>query len=352
MPSDSLVPGESVVPGDSARHAADMGPAPHTLRDSAGNTRQNRTPYSLIDPPTPTDSAIALFAPAGIGEVTPGADLVVLIADAVSADGHGPLRPGDIIVVTSKIISKVEDRYADAADREAAITAESTRTVAQRGPMRIVRTRTGLTIAAAGVDNSNVEPGRILLLPLDPDASAERLAAGLSQAVGGDVGVIVSDTAGRPWRLGQTDHAIGAARVRVLESYAGRTDPYGNELAVTTIALADELAAAADLVKRKLAGRPVAVIRGLGELVGPQPETATGGSAIVRNGPGDLFDYGSREAVLATLCRVLGVPEAYEDLVGVEPQTAIAELLQTGMLPVDPADLIRALLDDPRTPQA
>ena len=97
MPSDSLVPGESVVPGDSARHAADMGPAPHTLRDSAGNTRQNRTPYSLIDPPTPTDSAIALFAPAGIGEVTPGADLVVLIADAVSADGHGPLRPGDII---------------------------------------------------------------------------------------------------------------------------------------------------------------------------------------------------------------------------------------------------------------
>ena len=132
MPSDSLVPGESVVPGDSARHAADMGPAPHTLRDSAGNTRQDRTPYSLIGPPTPTDSAVALFAPAGIGEVAPGADLVVLIADAVSADEHGPLRPGDIIVVTSKIISKAEDRYADAADREAAITAESTRTVAQR----------------------------------------------------------------------------------------------------------------------------------------------------------------------------------------------------------------------------
>jgi coenzyme F420-0:L-glutamate ligase/coenzyme F420-1:gamma-L-glutamate ligase len=175
------------------------------------------------------------------------------------------------VVVTSKIISKAEGRYADASDREHAITAETAAVVAQRGPMRIVRTRTGLTLAAAGVDTSNVEPGRILLLPVDPDASAERLAAGLSAAVGGDVGVVVSDTAGRPWRLGQTDHAIGAARVQVLAAYAGQVDGYGNELAVTTMALADELAAAADLVKGKLAGRPVAVLRGLPDLVGPQP---------------------------------------------------------------------------------
>lgn len=300
----------------------------------------------------PTDSAIVLFAPAGIGEVTPGVDLVALIADAISDDAHGPLRPGDVVVVTSKIISKAESRYADATDREAAITAESTLIVAQRGQLRIVRTRTGLTIAAGGVDNSNVEQGRILLLPLEPDASAERLAAGLSEVAGGDVGVIVSDTAGRPWRLGQTDHAIGAARVRVLESYAGTTDAYGNELAVTTMALGDELAAAADLVKRKLAGRPVAVIRGRSDLVVPEtgeisarPGEAATARALVRDGPDDLFSHGSREAVLAALCGALGVPQAYPELVGTDPQAAAAQLLQAGRLPADAAELIRALLE-------
>lgn len=299
----------------------------------------------------PIESAIVLFAPAGIAEVTPGVDLVGVIADAISDDEHGPLQPGDIVVVTSKIISKAENRYADAADRDAAITTESTRVVAQRGPMRIVRTRTGLTIAAAGVDNSNVEQGQILLLPLDPDSSAERLAAGLSEAAGGPVGVIVSDTAGRPWRLGQTDHAIGAARVQVLECYAGKVDGYGNELAVTTMALADELAAAADLVKSKLAGRPVAVIRGRRDLVttrtddgSSRPGEALTANAIVRDGPDDLFSHGSREAVLAALCGALGVPEAYQDLVGTDPQHAAAELLRSGRLPVDPSELVRALL--------
>ena len=287
--------------------------------------------------------------------MTPGSDLVALIAEAIGTDPHGPLRPGDIVVVTSKIISKAENRYADAADREAAITAESRRVVAQRGTLRIVRTRTGLTIAAAGVDNSNVEQGRILLLPLDPDASAERLAAGLSAVAGGDVGVIVSDTAGRAWRLGQTDHAIGAARVRVLESYAGQIDGYGNALAVTTMALADELAAAADLVKSKLADRPVAVIRGRSDLVVTRreddprddpssPGEALAASAIVRDGPGDLFSHGSREAVLAALCEALGVPEAYQELVGADPQRVAAELLRSGGLPGDAAELVHALL--------
>lgn len=300
----------------------------------------------------PGDSAIAIFAPAGIGEVTPGVDLVALIAGATSDDEHGPLQPGDIVVVTSKIISKAENRYADTADREAIITAESARTVARRGAMRIVRTRTGLTIAAAGVDNSNVEQGRILLLPVDPDASAERLVVGLSEAAGGAVGVIVSDTAGRPWRLGQTDHAIGAAGVRVLASYAGETDGYGNELAVTTMALADELAAAADLVKQKLAGRPVAVIRGRGDLVMTRSTVESTYSAeqvtaraIVRAGPGDLFSHGAREAVLAALCDALGVPEAYEALVGTDPQTAARQLSQTGRLPVDASELVRTLLE-------
>lgn len=291
---------------------------------------------------------VLLFAPAGIGEVGPTSDLTSEITAAVAADEHGPLRPGDIVVITSKIISKAEDRYVDAADREAAIAGETRSLVAQRGALRIVRTGTGLTIAAAGVDSSNVEQGRLLLLPVDPDASAARLAAGLGAAAGGAVGVIVSDTAGRPWRVGQTDHAIGAAGVRVLQPYAGRIDPYGNELAVTTTAVADELAAAADLVKRKLAGRPVAVIRGLPELVGPQPEAATDASAIVRDGREDLFSHGAREAVLAALCRVLDAPDAYPELAALEPGAASAALLERGTAPSDPADLMRRLLEEAR----
>lgn len=286
---------------------------------------------------------VLVFAPDGFPEVTPTTDLAAEIDRAVADDEHGPLQPGDIVVVTSKIVSKAEGRYAEAQDREAAISAESTAVVARRGAMRIVRTRTGLTIAAAGVDSSNVERGRILLLPVDPDASAARLATALGAAADGEVGVIVSDTAGRPWRLGQTDHAIGAAGVRVLESYAGRVDGYGNELAVTTMALGDELAAAADLVKSKLAGRPVAVIRGLGELVGP-PGSVAGAASIVRTGRDDLFSHGSREAVLAALCRTLGVPQAYEDLLGGDPETVAERLLARATPPTDPAALVRALL--------
>lgn len=287
-----------------------------------------------------------IFAPAGIGEIGPASDLVAEIAGAVAADEHGPLRPGDIVVITSKVISKAENRYVADVERDAAITAESRSLVAQRGSLRIVRTRTGLTLAAAGVDSSNVAPGQVLLLPVDPDASAARLAAGLGAVAGGAVGVVISDTAGRPWRLGQTDHAIGAAGVRVLESYAGQRDGYGNELTVTAMALVDELAAAADLVKRKLTGRPVAVIRGLGDLVGPQPADRCGASAIVRIGRGDLFSHGSREAVLAALCRALALPEAYPDVVGQDPETASDTLVSQGTLPLDPADLVRRLVHE------
>jgi len=289
---------------------------------------------------------ITIFAPDGIGEVQPGTDLAGVIMTASAADRHGPLQPGDIVVITSKIISKAEDRYAESGHREAVITAESRSVVAQRGALRIVRTRTGLTIAAAGVDTSNVEPGQVLLLPVDPDRSAARIAAALAAGVGGPVGVVVSDTAGRPWRLGQTDHAIGAAEVRVLEAYAGRIDPYGNELAVTTMAIADELAAAADLVKRKLAGRPVAVIRGLAELVGAQPDDHRGAAAVVRGGREDLFSHGSREAVLAALCRALGTPESYDELVGLDPDEAVTQLLQRAEVPPDPATLVRSVMTE------
>jgi coenzyme F420-0:L-glutamate ligase/coenzyme F420-1:gamma-L-glutamate ligase len=191
--------------------------------------------------------------------------------------------------------------------------------------MRIVRTDLGLVQAAAGVDASNVTPGQILVLPKDPDSTAESLRAGLSAKAGGPIGVVISDTAGRAWRIGQTDHAIGAAGIRALRSYAGEIDPYGNPLLVTLTAVADELAAAADLAKGKLAGRPVAVIRGLADLV-----TVDAGSAardLIRSGPEDMFGRGRREAVVAAVLAALGRPEAYEELAGLEGEDLIAAVL-------------------------
>jgi coenzyme F420-0:L-glutamate ligase/coenzyme F420-1:gamma-L-glutamate ligase len=268
---------------------------------------------------------ITIFAPPGIGEVVEGDDLTRLVADAVAADPEGPLRPGDIVVVTSKIVSKAEGRRLPAADREHAITAESVATVAWRGTMRIVRTRLGLVQAAAGVDNSNVSPGDVLLLPEDPDASAALLCKQLSSAAGGAVGVIVSDTAGRAWRVGQTDHAIGAAGVVVGRSYAGQTDSYGNPLQVTLMALADELAAAADLVKGKLSQHPVAVVSGLADL-GVQQECPA--SELIRPAAEDMFARGSREAVVAAVLTAIGRQDAYEQVVGLEGEVLVAAVLE------------------------
>ena len=248
---------------------------------------------------------------AGVGEVTAGDDLVALVLAAVAGDEAGPLRDGDILVVTSKVVSKSEGRAVPADQRDAAVREAAVHTLARRGPTRIVRDRNGLVLAAAGVDNSNVEPGEVLLLPVDPDASAARLRAGIRAVTGADVGVVVSDTLGRAWRTGQTDVAIGAAGVRVVEDYAGRRDPYGNDLHVTAVALADELAAAADLVKTKLAGRPVALVRGLPHLVGGDGGTARDLSRPLAQ---DMFSHGSQEAVLAAVLAAVGQPERYEAL--------------------------------------
>lgn len=253
---------------------------------------------------------IEIFALAGIGEVEPGADLVTMIATA--ADDHGGLRNGDVLVVTSKIVSKAEGRFADAEDRQAVIDAETVRTVARRQSMSIVETHHGLTQAGAGVDNSNVDPGRILLLPADPDRSAEHLRAGLAARFGVRIGVIISDTAGRVWRIGQTDHAIGAAGVTVLDRYAGRQDTYGNELHITAIAIADELASAADLVKTKLGGTPVAIVRGAGDhVVDPGPTARD----VLRTGEEDLFYRGTREAIIGALLAAVGRADRYEQVV-------------------------------------
>ncbi|WP_078850193.1 coenzyme F420-0:L-glutamate ligase [Streptomyces sp. NRRL F-5126] len=228
---------------------------------------------------------------AAFPEVRPGDDLVKLIA----AGAEPGLVDGDILLVTSKIVSKAEGRIVEADDREAAIDAETVRVVARRGPLRIVENRQGLVMAAAGVDASNTPAGTVLLLPEDPDASARAIRAGLREALGVDVGVIVTDTFGRPWRNGLTDVAIGAAGVRVLDDLRGQRDAHGNLMSATVVALADELAAAGDLVKGKAAGMPVAVVSGLAHLVAAAADP--GARELVRVAADDMFRLGTSEAV-------------------------------------------------------
>jgi coenzyme F420-0:L-glutamate ligase / coenzyme F420-1:gamma-L-glutamate ligase len=234
---------------------------------------------------------VEIFGVPGLPEVRPGDDLAALIGNAGTE-----LRDGDILVVTSKVVSKAEGRIVRG-DRDSAIDAETVRVVARRGDTRIVETRHGLVMAAAGVDSSNTEPGTHLLLPEDPDGSARRLRAALRTRPGVDVGVVISDTFGRPWRVGLTDVCVGAAGVPPLDDHRGRTDRHGNRLDVTVTAVADELAAAAELVKGKLADIPVAVVRGLGRLVGGGD--GPGGAAMIRPPADDMFRYGSADVVPA-----------------------------------------------------
>ncbi|CAM5322021.1 MULTISPECIES: coenzyme F420-0:L-glutamate ligase [Streptomyces] len=233
--------------------------------------------------------AFQVRAVPGLPEVGEGDDLAELIAAAAPT-----LADGDIVLVTSKIVSKAEGRVLAADSREAAIDAETVRVVARRGPLRIVENRQGLVMAAAGVDASNTPAGTVLLLPEDPDASARAIRAGLAEALGVEVGVLVTDTFGRPWRNGLTDVAIGSAGVRVLDDLRGGTDTHGNPLHATVTALADELAAAGDLVKGKSEGLPVAVVSGLGTLVGDEE---AGARQLVRVAADDMFRLGTSEAV-------------------------------------------------------
>ena len=294
------------------------------------------TDPALTDQP----SMITIFAPDGIGEVAAGSDLAAIILEAIAADPLGPLLDGDIVVVTSKIISKAEGRVEQASRRAELIGSETKRTLARRGETRIVRTHNGLTLAAAGIDRSNLPAESILLLPRDPDASAAELRERLT-ANGLRLGVIISDTAGRAWRLGQTDHAIGASGVRPLEDYAGARDGYGNELQITAMAVADEVAAAADLVKRKLRRRPVAVVRGLDHLVS---EAGSSARELLRDPREDLFGYGSQEAVLAAALAATGQHHRYEELVALEHGERTSRLLAGAKLGSEAADLLRAIM--------
>jgi coenzyme F420-0:L-glutamate ligase/coenzyme F420-1:gamma-L-glutamate ligase len=241
--------------------------------------------------PQPAGPSLTVTGVTGLPEIASGADLAALIAAAAPA-----LADGDIVVVTSKIISKAEGRVIQA-DRERAIDEETVRVVARRGPARIVETRHGLVLAAAGVDNSNTVPGTVALLPEDPDGSARRLRKALRERAGATVGVIITDTMGRPWRVGQTDTAIGAAGMAPLRDHRGQADTFGIPLEVTLAAVADEIAAASDLVKGKTSGIPVAIVKGLAELV--TDSDGPGAQALIRPAAEDMFRYGPAEVLTA-----------------------------------------------------
>ena len=217
---------------------------------------------------------ISILPVEGLPEIREGDDLAALIAE------RAELQDGDVLVVAQKAVSKAEGRVVRLADVEPSeearrlaggedprrlevILREAKRIVRTRPPLVIAETRHGFVCASAGVDSSNApEAGAVVLLPDDPDASAARLRERLSHLSGADVGVIVSDSFGRPWRNGTTDVAIGLAGIQPLIDLKGERDPVGYELHATVIAVADELAAAAELVLGKTAGIPAAVIRG------------------------------------------------------------------------------------------
>jgi coenzyme F420-0:L-glutamate ligase/coenzyme F420-1:gamma-L-glutamate ligase len=231
----------------------------------------------------------------GIGDVTAGDELPQLIMNAAPW-----LADGDVLVVTSKIVSKAEGRLvevpADGPERDdarrQALESETARVVARRGPTTIVQTHHGFVMAAAGIDASNVDKTHLVLLPADPDASARALRAGFA-ARGLDVAVIISDTMGRAWRNGLTDVALGAAGIEALRDHRGEIDPYGNELSLTQMAVIDELSAAAELVKGKRDRVPVAVVRGY---PARDDVTGAGASVLIRDTASDMFSLGTAEA--------------------------------------------------------
>lgn len=237
----------------------------------------------------------------GIGDVTAGDDLAELITTAAPW-----LENGDVLVVTSKIVSKAEGRLvevpADGPERETArqavLASETARVVARRGQTAIVQTHHGFVMAAAGIDASNVDKTHLVLLPADPDASARRLHRDL-RAKGLTVGVIISDTMGRAWRNGLTDVALGAAGIEPVRDHRGEIDPYGNELQLTEMAVIDELAAAGELVKGKCDQVPVAVVRGYP--AAGLGEGYEGASVLLRDAASDMFSLGTAEARAAGL---------------------------------------------------
>ncbi|MFD2151169.1 coenzyme F420-0:L-glutamate ligase [Rhodococcus jostii] len=239
--------------------------------------------------------AVEILPVTGLPEFRPGDDLAAAIVAAAPW-----LEDGDVLVVTSKVFSKVEGRIVssptDPDERDAArrllVEQEAVRIVARKGRTLITENRLGIVQAASGIDGSNVDGAELALLPEDPDASARTLRGAVKAALGVTVAVVVTDTMGRAWRNGQIDAAIGAVGLPVLHGYAGSQDSQGNELVVTEVAVADEIAAAGDLVKGKLGGVPVAVVRGL-----DLSDDGSRGQDLIRRGSEDLFWLGTAESL-------------------------------------------------------
>jgi coenzyme F420-0:L-glutamate ligase len=229
-------------------------------------------------------------------EITAGDDLGERIATIPD------LRDGDIVVLTSKVVSKAAGRMVRGC-RSDWVSAETSRVVARRGETVIAKTRHGIVLAAAGVDASNAPPGTVVLLPEHPDEVASQLRERVAAVAGCNVAVVISDTAGRAWRVGQTDMAIGCAGLVPVADLRGTADSFGRRLDVTMPAIADEVSAAGDLVKGKVTGCPVAVVRGLGGAVMPRGQAGPGAAALIRDREGDLFGLGMREAATAAVLR-------------------------------------------------
>lgn len=243
----------------------------------------------MTAPDRATGGPLQVLPVAGLPDIGPDDDLAELIG------GHAHLRDGDVVVVASKIVSKAEGAVVHpepgesrAATRARAVSTQAVRVVADAPWVTIVETAHGFVCANAGVDASNVSGDGVLVLPADPDGSAARLRDGLRARYGVDVGVIVADTFGRPWRTGQTDVALGVAGVPALRSEIGDRDRYGHVLDMTEAAIADEVAGAADLVRRKGEGIPVVVVRGLAF----EPDEAASGRDLLRPPEIDLFRRG------------------------------------------------------------
>lgn len=252
----------------------------------------------------PSD-AVRIVALTGLPEIEPGDDLVALIV-ASAVRSRLTIGSGDVLVVTQKIVSKAEnclvaldtvtpspraEEWARAWKKDARVIelvlGQAARIVRMERGVIVAETRHGLVCANAGVDTSNVRPGWASLLPADPDASAHRLCLGFRAALGVPVGVVISDTFGRPWREGQTNVAIGVAGLTPILDYRGQTDSHGQRLVTSAIAVADELAAAAELVMGKTRGVPVAVVAATG--LGSGREEEGSANALVRRREEDLF---------------------------------------------------------------
>lgn len=228
---------------------------------------------------------VRIFPLPGLPEIEPGDDLASMLVDA-AATADEEFRDHDVLVVTHKVVSKQEGRIVPVPDEEtyrALVESESATIIRRRGDLVIAQTHHGFICANAAVDRSNVEPGHALLLPVDPDRSAHRIRTLVERATGASIGVVITDTFGRPWRRGLVDVAIGISGLPAIIDLRGSVDTHGNTLEVTEIGVVDEIAAAADLVMGKATGIPAAVVRGL-DLAGTGRATD-----LVRPADEDLF---------------------------------------------------------------